>query len=111
MRKVQKEQADGFVKLLEEAHEEIIKSIINDETEIALDILEQCHEGAIQLGTLIEKSEGEGFVTIGILEEYCELIYNIHKQISTGMDYNVSGIDKVLKKNYLRIKNSVDNDI
>lgn len=111
MRKEQKEQAEGFVKLLEEAHEEIVKSIENEQFEVAMDILEQCHEGAIQLGTLIEKSEGEGFVTVGFLEEYCEVIYNIHAQIAAGQDINVSGIKKVLRKNYLRIEGSVINDI
>ena len=111
MRKEQKEQVDGFVQLLEEAHEEIVKSIVNSQFEEALDILEQCHEGAIQLGTLIEKAEGEGFVTVGFLEEYCEVIYNIHAQIAAGQEVNISGVKKVLKKNYLRIENSVNNDI
>ena len=111
MRKAQKEQADGFVQLLEEAHEEIIKSITSGALEVALDILEQCHEGAIHLGELIESTEGEGFVTVGILEEYCEVIYNIHAQIAAGQEVNISGVKKVLKKNYLRIENSVNNDI
>lgn len=111
MRKAQKEQIDSFIQLLEEAHKEIVKSIINDQRETTLDILEQCHEGAIRFGTMIEKTEGESFVTVGVLEEYCEIIYNIHKQVTTDLDCNVSGIEKVLKKNYLRIKNSVDNDI
>lgn len=111
MKKIQKEQADGFVKLLEEAHEEVIKSVVSGKIEVALDILEQCHEGAIQLGTLIENTEGEGFVTVGILEDYCELVYNIHTQIATGQDINISGVHKVLKKSHLRIENSVNNDI
>ncbi len=111
MRKTQKEQADGFVKLLEEAHEEIIKLVTNGQIESVLDILEQCHKGAIQLGRMIESAEGEGFVTVGILEDYCELIYNIYTQIASGQDINISGVSKVLKKNYLRIENSVNNDI
>lgn len=111
MRKVQKEQVDELVKLLEEAHDEIIIAILNDQMEMVLDILEQCHQCAVQLGTMIEKSEGEGFVTVGILENYCEVIYNIHKQISAGLEFNASGVQKILKKNHLYIKNSVDNDI
>ena len=101
MRKAQKEQAVGFVKLLEEAHDEIVKSLVNNQFEIALDILEQCHEGAIQLGTLIEKTESVDCVTIGILEEYCEVVFNIHKQVAIGEEINVAGIQKVLKKHYL----------
>lgn len=111
MRKAQKKQAEGFVNLLEEAHEEIVKSLVNNQFEIALDILEQCHEGAIQLGTLIEKAESVDCVTIGILEEYCEVVFNIHKQIATGEEINAAGIQKVLKKHYLHIENSVNNDI
>ena len=111
MRKAQKEQAKGFVKLLEEAHNEIINLILKQDYETALDILEQCQQGAIQIGTLTETTEGEGFVTVKILEEYCELVYNIHCQIVAGESINVSGIQKVLKKNWLRISNSVQNDI
>ena len=60
MRKAQKKQAEEFVQLLGQAHEEIQKSIEAEELSVAQDLLGQCQEGAIRLGELIEKTEGEG---------------------------------------------------
>ena len=111
MRREQKEQVEGFVNLLQEAHQEIVNSIIKSDSDTVLDILEQCQQGAISIGELVEKSEGEGFVTVGILEEYCELVYNLHVQVCQGQEISISGIQKVLKKMLLRIENSIKNDI
>lgn len=40
-----------------------------------LNILQQCQEMAIAIGTEIEDSEGEGTQAVVFLEEYCELLY------------------------------------
>ncbi len=80
MRKAQKQQAEDFVKLLDRAHKEIKKAIERKDGAAAADLLEQCQDGAIELGNMIEAEEGEGFVTISLLEEYCELVYQIHEE-------------------------------
>ena len=58
MRREQKKQAEDFVKLLGQAHEEIKKDIERKHMELARDMLAQCQEGAIQLGNLVEATEG-----------------------------------------------------
>ena len=68
MRQEQKKQAADFVKLMEKAHDEIRKAIEKKDIQTALALLEDCQNGAIALGNLIEDAEGEGFVTVGILE-------------------------------------------
>ena len=111
MRKVQKEQVVGFVELLEDAHKEITKLLNEKQLEAALDMLEQCYQSAIKLGNFIEKEEGIGFVTVGILEKYCEIIYSIHKMVVTTQGWNVSDIEGILLKIFVSIKNSVAEDI
>ena len=70
MKKAQKKQANDFVNLLDKAHEEIRKAIAKKNYSMAAKILEQCQTGAFELGTMIERTEGEGFVTVPLLEQY-----------------------------------------
>ena len=73
MRKMHKRQIEEFIKLLEQAHLEIKKVVNAQEYAVAMDLLGQCQEGAIGIGNLIEKEEGEGFITIPYVASYCEL--------------------------------------
>ena len=111
MRKAQKRQAESFVQLLARAHEKIKKTIEVKNTAAALDLLEQCQEGAIELGGLIEESEGEDFVTVHMLEDYCELIYQLHEEIRQQAVVNAGGFYKKLRRLLIQIENSIKNDI
>ena len=82
MRIVQKKQAEAFVKLLGQVHEEIKKAVEKKNTATALSLLADCQEGAISLGNLIETTEGENAPTIPLLESYCEILFRIHTQLS-----------------------------
>lgn len=110
MRKAQKEQAQSFLHLLAQAHEKIKKTMELRDDPSAIDLLEQCQEGAIELGNMIEDSEGEGFVTVHLLEDYCELIYQVHEEISRG-EIVKPAVFKKLRKLLTQIENSVKNDI
>ena len=72
MRKAQKKQAEDFVELLGQAHDEIRKEIEKKNIPTVLSLLADCQEGAMSLGELIEKTEGEDAATIPLLERYCE---------------------------------------
>lgn len=111
MRKAQKKQAENFIKLLSQAHEEIKKLIIKKEIPAAFDLLGQCQEGAVGLGNLIEKTEGEGFTTISLLEDYCELVYQFYEEMAQGQEVNENKLYKILRKALIQIENSVRNDI
>jgi hypothetical protein len=111
MRKAQKNMALEFVRTLNQAHVQI-RSMVNKKDSIcAMDLLEQCQEGAIQLGGLIENVEGEDFVTVGLLEDYCEIVYKIHKDLNTNEDKNGSNVYKLLHKQIVQVENSIKNDI
>lgn len=111
MRKAQKKQAEEFVGLLRDAHYEIKKTLEKQNVPAALQLLEQCQEGAIELGNMIEKEEGEDCATIRLLEDYCELIYQIHEETLQRMAVNAGKVYKILQASLVQIGNSVRNDI
>lgn len=111
MRKFQKEQAQNFIQLLGEAHEEIRVNIEKKNYEPVLVTLADCQDGAIALGNLIEAAEGEGCVTISLLEKYCELVFQIHTDVSSGGYVDAIKTDKSLRKALMQIENSVRDDI
>ena len=111
MKKAQKRQAEDFIKLLSQAHDEIKKLLESRQYGAAMELLGQCQEGAVSLGDLIEKTEGEGFQTIPLLEVYCELVYQIHEEIAGGSTVNSNLVGKRLRKSLIPIENSVRNAI
>ena len=114
MRKVQKQQAEELVRQMEEAHDQIKKYIGQGSIPLAMELLEDCQNGAITIGTLIESTEGEGHPTVSLLEEYCELAYQIHQGLAGDKDtntYNANKVYKLLKQKLIKISNSLKNDI
>lgn len=111
MRKMQKQQAEEFVQLLGQAHGEIKKNIEKKQYPAALELLSQCQQGAIELGNLIERIEGEGFCTVSLLSDYCDLIYQIYEELQQNDYADGVWIDKKLRKALLAVENSVKNDI
>lgn len=109
MRKAQKKMALEFIHTLYEAHDQIKIMINKSKLDSAKDLLEQCQKGAIHLGELIEKFEGEGVVTIELLEDYCENLYKVHTIL--GTNENIGKLLNILHKQLIQIENSIKNDI
>lgn len=96
-------------KTIYEAHE-IVKGFIDKkEYDNARNLLADCQDTAIQLGNLIEESEGEGFVTVSFLEEYCEALYEAATNLSD--ETNGHKVQKQLDKKIIKAENSAKNDI
>ena len=111
MRKAQKQQAEELVRQMEEAHDQIKKYIGQGSNVPAMELLEECQNGGITLGTMIEDMEGEGHPTVLLLEEYCELTYQVHEDLNVGKDINANKICKLLRQKLIRVANSLKNDI
>lgn len=109
MRRAQKEQLPDLLKTFYQAHDVIKEYVSNGEIENAGRLLTECQETAIQLGTMIEQWEGEGFVTVGLLEEYCEILFQAYE----GLDANRTDnrVNKLLNKKLIQVENSVKSDI
>ena len=109
MRKAQKTQLLEILHTLEEAHEAIRQYIGRRELETARALLSDCQQSALQIGAIIEESEGEDCPAVGLLETYCESLY----QVTVGIPEAVSAQKayKTLDKAILRVKNRVTMDI
>ncbi len=111
MRTVQKRNILEMIHTLHQAHDEIKRNMESKQYILAQDMLIQCQECAISIGTEIETSEGEGFVTVSHIEEYCDVLYQVHEELNGRDSVNVNKIYKTLKKYMLKIENSVKHDI
>lgn len=111
MRKFEKKSAEDLLNVLEEAHRQIKKAIKRKKFDEAARILEDCQSGAIHLGGFIERTEGEGFPTVSLLEEYCEAVYQLHEKLVQKEAINADGPHKQLSSIFAEILHSVKNDI
>ena len=111
MRKNQKQSMLELADTLSEAHAQVADQIKKHNHEAAAALLQQCQECAITMGTTIEESEGEGFVTVGYLEHYCEAVYDIAKKLSAADAFSSDKAEKLLQKNLNTIRNSINSDI
>ncbi len=117
MRKRQMNFIKEMIDILERAHESTYKvlsvnSYSSDSLDAITNLLTGCQTTAINIGNLIEESEGEGFITVKYLEDYCELVYSINEELRgiTG-SINSEKISKKLNKMLLKIENSIKHDI
>lgn len=111
MRTIQKYQAEKLVRQIEDAHEQIREFMKRKNVPSVMQLLEDCQNNAISLGTLIEKTEGETHPSVSLLEEYCELVYQIHEGLSDMAEHNANKPYKILKQKIIKISNSIKNDI
>lgn len=108
MRRYQKQTARQCIQTLNQAHTAIKKSIENKNMAGTLELLPQCQDAAIQLGTMIEETEGEGYVTVRLLEDYCELVFQIYTLAAQNHPLNPGKVHKQLKKQMIQIENSIN---
>lgn len=110
MNKVQKRQIEECVQTLRQAHEEVMAALGRKDCTLAGNMLSQCQEFAVSMGESIEQTEGEGHAVVSRLEEYCETLFHIYEKISGGSVDELK-IAKQLKKQLIKVENSVRNDI
>lgn len=111
MRKKHKQQAEELVRQMEGAHDQFREYIKQNSVQAAMQLLEDCQNSAIVLGTLIENTEGEGHPTVSLLEEYCELAYQIHVDLADKTELNTNKPYKLLRQKLIKISNNIKNDI
>lgn len=109
MRKIVKQNLLELFKTIYEAHGIIKDFIDKKEYESAQNLLADCQDIAIEIGENIEASEGEGFVTLSYIEEYCKALYEV--AISLSEQCNSYKVHKLLDKTLIKIENSVKSDI
>ena len=111
MRKAQKEILLQFIQTLHEAQDQLRYMINRNDNTQVMELLSHCQQGVIKLGNLIENLEGEGFVTIGYLEEYCEIAFQMYEKIRQNKNDKGGKVYKILYKQLVKIENSIKYDI
>lgn len=111
MRKKQYDRALNFLKLLDQAHDELKKIMQRKENKSNWNLLVNCQEGAIELGNLIEETEGEHCKTIPFLEQYCEQIYCLYEKVTQGENVDADKEYEILNQFSTKIENSIKHDI
>ena len=110
MRIAQKREVLDCINSLHQAHEEIREVLRKNDGNSARTMLGECQEFAVNLGESIEQLEGEGHATVSHLEKYCETLFHIFEEIGQGGN-NGDKICKILRKQLVRVENSVKHDI
>lgn len=116
VREKPKQQGENMVKLFEQAHNAIVQSMSRGQYEEAVQLLLACQNSAINIGGMLEEHFGQGFVTVGILEEYCEIIYQVYElAVSAAQEgqnsMDMSGISACMEEILCHIRDSVNKDI
>lgn len=109
MRKNTKQGLLDLIKTMYDAHNEIKRYIKNTEIENAGNLLADCQDAVISIGEKIQSSEGEDFVTIGIIEKYCHDLFDVYNSLNEDVDFD--SVYKLLNRDLTDIKKSIEKDI
>ena len=90
------------IKVLKRIHSQIESDFRDSDIGGGIELLQNCQDIAVSLGTLIEKRYGEGTEAVKNLETYCEEVYqasvNIPKSVSTILDKRIDIVRDEIEK-------------
>lgn len=110
MRKAQQQEILQIIQTMHNAQDEIKNDIVEKRIAPAQQMIVMCQECAINIGTAIEKLEGEGLVTVSLIEKYCDVLFYAYEELN-GSNANADMIYSKLQNQLFRIENSVVNDV
>ncbi|MBP0983218.1 MAG: hypothetical protein J6A19_05770 [Oscillospiraceae bacterium] len=109
MRKAQKQLILEIMDSLHEAHRQIKKRLSTGQPGEAQALMAECQDIAVQIGTSIDDSEGDGTNAVHYLEKYCEALYQVHENVITDM--TADNAFHILEENLNTTEKSVKNEI
>ena len=113
MRKHSFKQVENYIALFKKLSEGVEQELDRGTPGVAkaCEYLELAQQKAIDLGNYIEESEGEGHKTVSHLEDYCEVLFQIHEEIQTERGLSASSAKLRLDTVVARIDESAHKDI
>ncbi len=113
MRKYRFKQVENYIALFRKLNEGVFAALSKDGVGMdkALEYLEISQQKAIALGEYIEEDEGEGHVTVKHLEEFCEVIFQIHQELQSERGLAAESARGRLDHSINEIEKSAKNDI
>ena len=110
MRKKQKQDILEILHTLHTAHGAVKNAVDKRNIQEACDILAECQQAAVEIGTNIEQSEGEGHASVLCLEEYCETVFSVFEGVGKE-GWSGSKSYRMLNRQLIKAENSIKNDI
>lgn len=110
MRRYQKKAVNNCIHALCQAHEAVRQAMNSENPVSAQGLLSQCQEVAIQLGTMLEEIMGEGYEAVKMLEDYCELVFQIYTLLTQGHMLNPENVYRQLEERMARAEERVNQE-
>ncbi len=109
MRKTQRQKITEMLETLSEAAAETVGLFSRGRFDAALVVLADCQSFALSLGQYIESIAGEGTKTVGLLEEYCNLLYDAGRaaEKQNGSASAVTALSKHLTKLFNSVRSEL----
>ena len=113
MRKYKFKQVENYIALFRKIAEgvEIALDSKNLNVPRANEYLQTCQQKAIELGEYIENEEELGHPTVAVLEEFCELLYNINEDVLSEHGLSANSAKNRLTTCINKIEKSSKEDI
>lgn len=110
-----KSRVNEILPLFPEAHTEIRRLLYDGRWDAALNVMAECQEVAVQLGTMMEEELGEGHIIVSQLEQYCEMLFYINQNLIEVDDEHVEemlqSISKELHTSEMNLSTCVEQGI
>lgn len=110
MRRQDKKKAEDYLRTLFGNQTSLKQAMEKHNIPEAMDWLTKCQKTAIELGTLIENAEGEGFLTVNMLENYCECAYQLYESLGSSKGDN-DRLQDAMGEQLEQVRHSVSHDI
>lgn len=113
MRKHSFKQVENYIALFRKLCEGVYQELDRKDSGIqkACEYLEMAQQKAIDLGNFIEETEGEGHKTVSHLEEFCEVLFQIHEEIQSDRGLSASSAKGRIEHCINEIEKSAKEDI
>ena len=113
MRKYKFKQIENYIALFKKINEGVFIELNSKTGELkkASDYLSTAQQKAIDMGTYIEEEEGLGHPTVAVLEEFCEILYEINEEILSERGLAANSAKMRLDSIVNKIEKSAQRDI
>ncbi|MCM1083003.1 MAG: LicD family protein [Clostridium sp.] len=98
-----KSNVHHFFGVLDKAYSIILGMLNTEEYAECFSILEACQSSAINIGEMIESVYGEKHVSVRVLEEYCESVYEIYEALTQASAAR-EAVGGMLKYTFQKVK-------
>ena len=103
-----KQGLEQKLSLLGQIHEKIELLVSYGQAETVLTLLQELQNVAVVIGNSIEKKAGQGTEAVSALEQYCEVVYELHETLAQNVVTDGKAVRAILDEVLLYVCQAVD---